>query len=424
MRRAGKAAVDWGSRGWGHGRGMRVLFTTWAWPGHYYPMVPMAWALRAAGHEVRMTSQPELLPTMRASGLPVTAVGPDLDLVAAYRDGTRPVTEAGSTPPEVASQRFLAERATVKPSRRSRLSLYGDVAAAMTGDLLALARAWRPDLVVFDPLTWAGALVATLIGVPAVRSLFGPDITCFTRITPEVTSWADVVARHGLALDDVDLLGVSSVDLCPPSLQVADPALGIQRIRVRYVPYNGPSEVPTGLPAADRARICLTWGTSTERRLGGEGFLPEEVLVGAAKLADGYGGELVLAITGSQRAKLPALPAHVRVVESVPLDALLPTCQATIHQGGAGSMLTAARHGLPQIAVTQFVDQAANGMCLVAAGAGHNLAAAGLTAADLLAAGQELIDNPAYRSAARHIQREIEDQPTPAAAVAALEALV
>ncbi|HZN74657.1 MAG TPA: glycosyl transferase family 28, partial [Micromonosporaceae bacterium] len=47
---------------------MRVLFTTFAWPSHYFPMVPLAWALQAAGHEVRMTSQPELLPTMRRSG--------------------------------------------------------------------------------------------------------------------------------------------------------------------------------------------------------------------------------------------------------------------------------------------------------------------------------------------------------------------
>jgi UDP:flavonoid glycosyltransferase YjiC (YdhE family) len=397
--------------------GMRVLFTTWAWPGHYYPMVPMAWALRAAGHEVRMTSQPELLPAMRASGLPVSAVGGDLDLVAAYRGGTRPVTDDGST-----TQAFMAQRGTVKPSRQSRLGLYGDVAAAMTGDLLALARSWRPDLIVFDPLTWAGALVARLVGVPAVRSLFGPDITWSTQVTPEVASWATLVDGHGLGLDDVDLLGVSSVDLCPPSLQIPAP---LHRIRTRYVPYNGPSEVPAWLPDRPaRPRICLTWGTSTERRLGGEGFLPEAVLDGAAKLADGYGAELVLAITASQREKLPTLPEHVRVVESVPLDALLPTCRAIIHQGGAGSMLTAARHGLPQIAVTTFVDQAANGYQLVAAGVGHNLAANGLTAAELLAAGQALLDDPGYGKRAEGVRREMLAQPSPADAVTQLAELI
>jgi UDP:flavonoid glycosyltransferase YjiC (YdhE family) len=77
---------------------MRVLFTTFAWPSHYYPMVPLAWALRLAGHEVRMTSQPELLPTMRASGLPVTPVGTDVDLttVAGEQPGTATTARSSS----------------------------------------------------------------------------------------------------------------------------------------------------------------------------------------------------------------------------------------------------------------------------------------------------------------------------------------
>ena len=50
---------------------MRILFTTFAWPSHYFAQVPLAWACRAAGHEVRMTSQPELERVMLASGLPL-----------------------------------------------------------------------------------------------------------------------------------------------------------------------------------------------------------------------------------------------------------------------------------------------------------------------------------------------------------------
>src|SRR5262245_47355088 len=69
---------------------MRVLFTTFAWPSHYFPMVPLAWALRAAGHDVRMTSQPELLPTMRDSGLLATAVGRDLDVANPRRESPAP----------------------------------------------------------------------------------------------------------------------------------------------------------------------------------------------------------------------------------------------------------------------------------------------------------------------------------------------
>jgi UDP:flavonoid glycosyltransferase YjiC (YdhE family) len=172
-------------------------------------------------------------------------------------------------------------------------------------------------------------------------------------------------------------------------------------------------------------RICLTWGTSTDRLLGRSGFVPDEVLSGCVKLADERGAELVVAITAGQRHLLPAaLPANVHVVQSVPLDVLLPTCQALVHQGGPGNMLTALRHGLPQVTVTHLVDQTANATQLNAAGAGLTMPAAEVSAAALLAAGHDLLDDPAYRLAACRLQREILDQPTPAEVVADLTALI
>jgi UDP:flavonoid glycosyltransferase YjiC (YdhE family) len=392
---------------------MRLLFTTWAWPSHYNAMVPLAWALRAAGHEVRMTSQPALLPAMRSSGLPITPVGADVDMTAAYRGGTARVP-AGAVTADHAYQSFLAAATTVKPSRESRLAVYGAVAAAMTDDLLTLARNWRADLVVFDPLTFAGPLVAKLSGVPAVRSLFGPDITYFTKVTAAVRPWAELLARYGLDVDDVDLLGTATIDPCPPALQVPDAPT--RRIHTRYVPYNGIAAIPFGLPAASspgRPRICLTWGTSTNQRVGRSGFLPDEVLRGAVKLAAERDAELVLAITTGQRELLPDLPTGVTVMESVPLDALLPLCEAVIHQGGAGTMLTALCHGLPQLTVTHFVDQAANAVRLAAAGAGRTFAVTEVTAADLVAAGHHLLDDPAHRASARRLRAEIEAQPSP-----------
>ena len=427
---------------------MRVLFTTWASYGHYLPMVPMAWALRAAGHEVRMTSQPAMMPVMRESGLPATAIGRDVDLMATYRAARaliaprKPTVGANRLSDFVANQsnlvhgyRVLREiedetiamysalwtrRPVVRPWR---LSFYGEVADAMADDLLALAQSWRPDVIVYDPFTHAGPLVANLIDVPAVRSLFGPDSTYFTAATGESRGWAAMLRRYGAG--DVDLLGTATMDVCPPSLQFSDAAAPVRRIRARYVPYNGMAEVPAWLaePPA-RPRICLTWGTSIHEILGRDAFLPGEVVLGCAKLADERDAELVLAISTKDRHLLPSdLPSSIRIVESVPLDALLPTCMAIVHQGGAGTMLTGLRHGLPQLVLTQSLDQATNAFQLVAAGAGLTLAAAQLPASDLLAAAHELLDHPVYRANARRIQQEIEDQPPPSAIVRALEEL-
>ena len=95
-----------------------------------------------------------------------------------------------------------------------------------------------------------------------------------------------------------------------------------------------------------------------------------------------------------------------------------------MHQGGAGTTLTALRHGLPQLILPQLVDQAANACRLLATGAGRTRAVSDLTASDLLTAGHALLDDPAYRAAAQRLQNEIADLPSPAGVVADLSALV
>lgn len=48
---------------------MRVLFTTTPGRGHFFPMVPLAWALRCAGHQVVVAAPPQIAESVRAAGL-------------------------------------------------------------------------------------------------------------------------------------------------------------------------------------------------------------------------------------------------------------------------------------------------------------------------------------------------------------------
>jgi UDP:flavonoid glycosyltransferase YjiC (YdhE family) len=415
---------------------LRVLFTCFAWPSHYFPMVPVAWALRAAGHEVRMTSQPALLATMRESGLPGTPVGTDIDVTVPFR-GTRnaAVARNEATPNRTAR---LSDRLTADPDRPhlvrgldlvrrledqmharrptgdgpGRAPLFATVAEAMVDDLLALARSWRPDVVVHDALSYAGPLVAAVMGIPAVRNLFGPDVT-YLMTAGDAQRMQGLLGRFGLA--EVDLLGTATIDPCPPDLQLPNTITPTQRLPIRYTPYPGLTEIPPWLShLPDRPRICLTWGTSIHRLLGNRAFLPPEILHSASKLATEHNAELLLAITANQRHLLPDLPDHIRIAESVPLDALLPTCQALIHQGGAGTMLTGLRHGLPQLILPHILDEAVNAYQLTTTGAGLTHAATELSTTDILTAGHELLTNPTHRTAAQHLQHHINQQPTPA----------
>ena len=63
---------------------LRILMSTWGWRSHFYGLVPLGWALQAAGHEVRVASHPALVPAITAAGLAAVPLGADLDFAEAF----------------------------------------------------------------------------------------------------------------------------------------------------------------------------------------------------------------------------------------------------------------------------------------------------------------------------------------------------
>ena len=161
----------------------RVLFVSWAWPSHLFPMVPLAWAMRLAGQEVLLACPPSLVPVATRTGLPVATVGRDIDLdpvlgrlVSGRREGPRP-------------------RESGRP--RTPLDMFVALADEMLDDLLALARGWRADVLVHDPTTYAAPAVARALGVPSVRHLWGIDFAYQLRHFEEA-AFTPMYQRLGL----------------------------------------------------------------------------------------------------------------------------------------------------------------------------------------------------------------------------------
>ncbi|WP_405804730.1 DUF1205 domain-containing protein [Streptomyces sp. NBC_00210] len=388
---------------------MRVLFTSWAWPTHYYQMVPLAWALRAAGHEVRAASAPALSATIAASGVSAVAVGDDsVDAVARIRD-------------------YIPGRAPVSAGRPTRakgpraVSLFADLASAMADDLVAYGRAWRPDLIVFEPTAYAGPLAATVLGIPSVRFPWGADLMHRAgAVELEREVMAPLCERFGL--DGVDLLGSLTLDPCPAAMQVpaVEAARPITRQPVRPVPYNGSGSLPVPLPPVERRRprVCVTWGT-TVGRLDGEMYLAPRIVAALDSLDVG----IVVAVAREQRHLLGAVPERVKVLNSVPLHAVLPHCDAVVAHGGAGTILTSLAAGLPQLVVPQLIDHTFNAQRFTATGAGLSLAKDEAEPERIRTAVRELLQEPAYRKAAQEVRHEIQQRPAPAHVVDVLTGL-
>ena len=352
---------------------MRVLFVTYSERTHFLAMVPLAWALRTAGHEVRVATQPALVDTVVRAGLTAVAVGSDHamdgvtrrflapgfarrhpDLYAKVRWGRLPPFDLPDDPAARTGPLLAAAQDEVVPGYRMANE-------PMLADTVTLARSWRPDLVLWEPATYAGAIAAEACGADHGRVLwcldfFGRMRRDFrdraTGLPDALGSWvANAAERHGVAWSEELVTGRFTVEQFPASLRMD---AGLTSVPMRYVPYPGPAAVPDWLwsTTTDRPRIALTLGLSATDRFGGYSI---DVTATLAALA-GVDVEVVATVADSQRHLLGAVPANARVVPFVPLPALVPTCSVVVHHAGFGTLCTTMAAGVAQLALPEQED--------------------------------------------------------------------
>lgn len=411
---------------------MRVMLTSFAAPTHLFSMVPLGWALRAAGHDVCAAVQPSLVPVARDAGLTVLPVGADVELPLPTREDAehRPFGNIDFEQfydPDVDLTDLVGMFTVLVPTY---------VAGAndpLVPALVDAARDWRPDLVVWEPMTWAGALAARAVGARHARLLWGPDVLGRAVRTLETRS-ADLHPAHrehplqewlrwtaeraGVPYDDDLLYGEWTIEVEPPRFRL-DTGLDVQT--VGYVPYNGPAVVPEWLhePPA-RPRVCFTLGVSARGVNGRDEVDPGRVLRSLCELDV----EVVATLTPEQEATLGPRPRNLRVVPFVPLDALLPTCAAVVHHGGAGTWSTALRHGVPQVVLGHTWDAVLKARMIDRAGAGRYLDPGRTDGPALRDAVAEVLASRSVRAQAQALRGEVRAQPTPADAVAEIVARV
>ncbi|RJQ76040.1 glycosyltransferase [Pseudonocardiaceae bacterium YIM PH 21723] len=373
---------------------MRVLFTTSPGLGHALPMAPLAWALRTAGHEVLFVCSGAAVSAVEKAGLPVIDGAPGADIMATFMKYQGDVDPAkGGPPPEDLVGRMFA-----------------DVSALITDRVVAAAGAWRPDLVVHTVLEASGPLIAARLGVPAVLCglHLGRGTGTSELLWPHFTAMRE---RHGV--DQLPRVW-QEIIIVPPSLC---PVAGDDDWRMRHIPYNQGGQLPDwALVRPPRPRICITVGSV------GPTF---GAMAQLQRLLTDLGDKDVEAVLTTGGGSVEDVPGNVRLVDWIPLSALLPTCSAILHHGGSGTTLAALDAGIPQVVVPFGADQFSNAELIAKSGAGiqrGNGIRPGdndLSAADLDWA---LSDEPT-RTAATALREEMHAMPLPPAIVPRLEQL-
>lgn len=424
---------------------MRVMFTTFAAKAHLYTQVPLAWALHTAGHEVCVASQPDLTDDIVRAGLTAVPVGDVFDLEEGMREldgilgdvvsGRVSPAEIGLDMSETRHERLTREYVLHVFSAMTAVTFQEHAQRAMLDDLVSFARHWRPDLVLWDPLTFAGPVVARTCGAVHARILFGPDLVGRMRATfhrlaadqpPELRDdplgeWLGwTLSRYGAGDFTEDMvLGQWTVDPLPPSLRLDVDA---HYVSMRYVPYNGPAVIPGWLrEPPKRPRVCLTLGASFRETALGDQTSPTELLTALA----GLDAEIVATLDEHQLDPATPLPANVRVVDFVPLNALLPSCAAVVHHSGSGTYATALAQGVPQLIVPNMLwDSMDKARAVEAAGAGLYLRDPGQVSAEVVRdhVGQ-LLNEPSFAAGAARLRTEMCGLPSPNALVDVLQGL-
>ncbi|HWM06977.1 MAG TPA: activator-dependent family glycosyltransferase [Actinophytocola sp.] len=415
---------------------MRVLFTTYPEKTHFMAMAPLAWALRTAGHEVCFASQPKFAEVITQAGLTAVPVGPNRDMrqIMARDVNWFQIGQNGMPLPydvvdwtdEQSTWDYIKDGYDLQVPRWHKMSN-----VPLVPDLVAFAKNWQPDLVVWEPSTYAGAIAAEACGAAHARLLFSvdgfgvarerylrrmADRPADDRADPLAEWLASYGPKYGFEFGEDLVTGQFTINLMPPSLGVeAD----LHYLPVRHIPYAGPAVVPAWLrtqPA--RPRIAVTMGLTTAEQTGEVIDLPD-IFAGLAELD----AEIVATLSKTAQERVPTVPDNVRLESFVPLHALIPTCDAVMHHGGFGTMLTAALHGKPQLIMPWHNDGPSFAQKVAARGAGLALHVFQATGAQVTSRLTRLLTEPKFQQGANKLRDEVLAMPAPNEVVGELEAL-
>lgn len=376
---------------------MRILWTFVGGLGHLAPLLPLARATQATGHEVAVAGSGGLVPRIEEAGFRAyaTSAQPHHAGAPAARDLTPlEVTDARAAEIEFAEN-------------------FGDRGARrMAGALPAVIEDFRPDLVVRDETDLGTTIAAELLGVPVATHLV---LASGLLIRPDlVTPKLDVVrAEHGLPPDPALTRLTSGPMLSdfPPSFRSHDSPLALRPVHYRSTVAPARTRARAG-----RRRVYATLGTIFNKQ---SGDLFERLLAG---LADVDADVVVTVGRELDPAQFGPQPPHVRVERFVPQADLLPDVDLVVSHGGSGSLMAALAHGVPSVLLPLGADQPHNALRAEELGVAATLDAATATPDEIAARVRTVLADAATGERCRAVADELRALPGLASAVSVLEA--
>jgi UDP:flavonoid glycosyltransferase YjiC (YdhE family) len=377
---------------------VRVLFTTSSGLGHFHPLVPLARELAGAGHEVVFLCPPSLAPRVEAAGFRVkpTAAEPRPD----------PARQA-------AMQRIIGlPRGDV-----SNTAMIADIFVGLNSrralpEVVALATAWKADVIVREEFEFAGAIAAEHLRIPhaAVQVGYGFDWMKL-RSTNVGDSLNQLRSEWKLQADPElgMLFRYLLLSFDPPSLlEPADPLPTRHHVHAPAFDRAGTEARPDWLADAPAPIVYATLGSEAAKM---PGVFPDiyEAIIAARREEP---GTLVLTIGAARDpSELGPRPPNVHVERYIPQSTVLPRCELVITHGGHNTVLASLEAGIPMVIIPLFADQPENAARCAALKVAHVVPPSRLPSAELRDAAREILGDDSYRANAKRLRLEMEALP-------------
>ena len=385
---------------------MRVLFSTTAGAGHFGPLVPVAQACAAAGHEVRIAAPASFAADVARAGLahePFDDVpGPLMEAV--FR-------ELPGLPEDEANRRVLRE-------------VFGrlDARHALPGVRRVIA-SWRPGVVVHDPVELGSLAAAVAEGVPHAQVAIG--VARMARwaapLLDEPLRELDAASGQAEGTLAAALSGETTYTSVPPGLDGDVPAGSpVVRYRVAATTPADPGTLPAEWGDPDAPLVYVTFGSVA----GNLGHLGHVYPAALAALADAPVRVLLTTGRGVDPGSLQPWPTNSHVAQWWPQDDIMSLASVCVGHGGFGTTMSALVAGVPQVVVPLFAsDQRLNAESVVAAGAGVGLLGGAADLGHLADAVGQVLAADGYRAVASGLAAEVAALPDVSVVVESLEQL-
>ncbi|KIO78799.1 glycosyl transferase [Pedobacter lusitanus] len=369
----------------------RFLFVVPPFFGHISPTLSIGSSLIARGHEVKWIGITPLADKHIPEG--GEFIYPEADLEEYQEEITRILKRQDDGPscsgPEVMK---LALEETYVPFARMMMKGLGK-----------FADEWKPDVIVNDCITFAGALCAHVKGIPSVTTTpVPPDVMGDTATSaPKIFEWQQQLIK-GLQkelgiIEDGIFIHSNKLNLVFTSQAFA----GFEEVP-SHMRFVGPVKGRPNHAAFDWERLAKA---TTPKIFVSLGTLLVDIRAAFfQKLIDAFANEPVTIIAATNPDIFEQWPANFIVNSFVPQAELMPHMDAVICHGGFNTVNDTFTNGLPMLITPIAYDHFHTAKLIENAGCGISIRYKRLKIAELRNAVFELLGNPKYRNAALRIR--------------------